>query len=133
MSKTLRTVLLTMAAGSVLASPAVGARERISGQDKLAKMLEGRVAGEPTNCIRTFPSSNLTIIDGTALVYRQGSTLWVNVPADAKSLNDRDAILTRPHGNQLCSTDIVTTFEPSVGFYTGNIFLGKFVPYRKAG
>lgn len=131
MSKALKTALLVLAAGSLLTSPALQARERISGEEKLAKMLEGRVAGEPESCIRTFPSVELTVIDGTALVYKQGGTLWVNVPARPESLDDRDALLTRQFSSRLCKMDIVTTFDPSMGFYTGNIFLSDFVPYRK--
>lgn len=131
MSKSFKTALLALAAGGLLAAPALEARERMSGEEKLAKMLEGRVAGEPESCIRTFPSVDLTVIDGTALVYERGRTLWVNVPADPDSLDDSDALLTRQFGTQLCRTDIVTTFDRTVGFYTGNVFLGEFVPYRK--
>ena len=133
MSKNIKTAFLALAGLGLLAAPAVGARERPSGEAKLAKMLEGRVAGEPESCIQTFPGGNLTVVDGAALVYKRGRTLWVNVPADPASLDDRDALLTRVHGTQLCRTDIVTTFDPSGGFYTGNIFLGEFVPYRKGG
>lgn len=131
MSRTIKTALLALVAGGLFASPALQARERISGAEKLAKMLEGRVAGEPESCIRTFPSVHLTVIDDTALVYKQGRTLWVNVPADPGGLDDRDALLTRQFGSQLCKMDIVTTFDPTIGFYTGNIFLSEFVPYRK--
>ncbi len=133
MSKSFKTTLLALAAGGLLATPALQARDRISGEEKLARMLDGRVAGEPESCVRTFPSGNLTIVDGTALVYKQGSTLWVNIPSNPKYLDDSDALLTRQFGTRLCRTDIVTTFDRSVGFYTGNIFLGDFVPYRKAG
>lgn len=133
MSNSIKTALLALAAGSLLVAPALEARERMSGEEKLAQMLEGRVAGEPESCIRTFPSVDLTVIDGTALVYKSGRTLWVNVPADPRSLDDRDALLTRQFGTRLCSTDIVTTFDRGFGHYTGNVFLGEFVPYRKAG
>lgn len=129
----IKTALLALIAGGLLGTPSLEARERISGEEKLAKMLEGRVPGEPQSCIRTFPSANLTIVDGTALVYKQGRTLWVNVPAHPRWLDDSDALLTRTYGTQLCSTDIVTTFDRGSGHYTGNIFLGEFVPYRKQG
>ncbi|MGB3739208.1 MAG: hypothetical protein WA948_07635 [Pontixanthobacter sp.] len=102
------------------------------GEVKLAKMLEGRVAGKPQSCIRTFPNSDMTVIDRTAIVYEVGSTLYVNIPAIPRSLDDRDTMVRRTSfASQLCNTDIVTTIDPVNGFYTGNIFLGQFVPYEK--
>lgn len=132
MTRTLKTALAALAVGGLLAAPALQARERISGEEKLAKMLEGRVAGEPENCIRTFPSPQLTVIEGTALVYKQGRTLWVNRTDYPRDIDRQDALLTRQFSNQLCSVDIVTTFDRNAGFYTGNIFLSEFVPYRRA-
>ncbi|MGN6497680.1 MAG: hypothetical protein ACTHKM_01895 [Tsuneonella sp.] len=130
----LKTALFAAVAGGLVATaPALDARERLSGQAKLDKMLEGRVAGEPRSCISTFPTSDLTVIDHTALVYRSGSTLWVNVPASPERLNDDDVLVTRTFGSQLCRQDIVTTLDRGSGFYNGNVFLGEFVPYRKAG
>lgn len=117
---------------AMLAGPALAEEAQTKGEKKLAKILEGRVAGEPENCIRTFPSGSLTIIDGTALVYKRGKTLWVNVPRNPKALDDSDGLLTRTFGTRLCNTDIVTTFDRGAGFYTGNVFLGDFVPYTKA-
>lgn len=132
MFKTLKATLMAIVAGGMLAVPALEARERISGEERLAKMLEGRVAGEPESCIRTFPSTQLTVIDGTALVYKQGRTLWVNRTDQPRAIDDNDALLTRQFGTQLCDVDIVTTFDRTAGFYTGNIFLTEFVPYRRA-
>lgn len=120
-------IAAAMMAGPVTAEVA----EPTKGEIKLAKMLEGREAGEPTSCVRLFPTSNLTVIDGTALVYKRGSTLYVNVPRDPQNIDKHDTLVTRPFGNRLCKTDIVTTIDPFTGFYTGNIFLSEFVPYKK--
>jgi hypothetical protein len=125
------TALFAIAAASaMLAGPAM-AKSPEEGQAKLAKMLEGRVAGKPQSCIRTFPSSHMTVIDKTALVFERGSTLYVNVPRDSQALDEDDALLTKSYTTQLCRTDIVTTFDRTGGFYTGNIFLGDFVPYKR--
>ena len=125
------------AAALALAFPlAVGAQERAEpskGEVKLAKLLEGRIAGEPERCIRTFPSRSLTIIDGTAIVSDQGDTVWVNYTRHPDGLDDNDALLIRKFGSvsQLCQLDTVTTFDRFNGFYTGNVFLTDFIPYRK--
>ena len=133
MTKTIKTALFALAGAGLLATPAFAGNERITGEAELAKLLQGRVAGEPQSCISTFPSTRLRVIDGTALVYEKGGTMWVNrtrVPADVE---EHDALVTRQFGTQLCSTDVVHTVDRTGGFYTGNIFLGEFVPYRKAG
>jgi hypothetical protein len=136
---TIRKPLLAVAAAAVLAAPATIAtaqdnRAHAKGAAELAKLLDGRVAGEPERCVRTFPSRNVEIIDGTALVIRAGSTVWVNTTQDPDRLDEDDALLIRKFGNvsQLCRLDQVTTFDRFNGFYTGNVFLTDFVPYRKA-
>ena len=105
----------------------------VKGEIRLAKMLEGRVAGEPQSCISMLPNTDVTVIDGTAIVYRTGRTLYVNVPRNADALDNRDTMVRRTStASQLCNTDIITTIDSQNGIYTGNISLSQFVPYRKA-
>lgn len=110
--------------------PAAEKAEVTKGQKRLAKLLDGRVAGEPRQCINDYPSRGFEIIDGTALVYRVGQTVWVNHTHHPESIDDDDTLVIRRYGSQLCSTDIVTTIDRISGFYTGNVFLSEFVPYR---
>lgn len=128
--KKIALALAAVASIATVAAPAVG-RERITGDEKLAKLLEGRVAGQPQNCINTRIHRDSQVIDGTAVVYGRGRTIWVNVPANARDLDDNDALLIRQTGSNLCRQDIVTTFDNAGGFYTGNVFLGDFVPYTR--
>lgn len=134
----LKLIAASLAATAMVAIPSAGAETATAeapskGEIKLAKMLEGRVAGEPQRCIRNFPQTNLTVIDGTALVYKSGRTLYVNVPKNPRTLDDRDALVRRTSmGSRLCNTDIITTVDLSAGHYTGNVLLGEFIPYRKA-
>ncbi|MDG6080082.1 hypothetical protein E3U23_12885 [Erythrobacter litoralis] len=101
------------------------------GEAKLAEMLEGRVAGEPSNCIRTFGSRNLQQIDDTALVYRDGDTVWVNYTKSPSSIDDDDYLVIRKFTNsQLCRTDQVTTRDRFGNFFSGVIILDDFIPYR---
>lgn len=128
--------LLPIAALAILAMPASAEEEAPApskGEQELAKMLEGRVAGEPERCINTFGSGNLRIIDGTALVYRQGKTVWVNRTRNPDSLDDDDYLVIRKYGSssQLCRLDNVTTQDRGGNFFTGVVFLEDFVPYRK--
>ena len=130
---TIAAAVLTM-----LAAPATQAQERetaaemTEGEAKLAKLLEGRVAGEPESCIRTFPSRSFTIIDETALVYRQGDTLWVNTTRNPESIDDNEIlVIDRFSATQLCRTDQITLRDRYSGFFGGVLFLGDFVPYRE--
>lgn len=126
-----RTVLASAAlAVALVAGPSV-AGERLTGEAELAKLLKGRVAGEPKSCINTRVHQSQRVIDGTAVVYGSGRTIYVNVPRNAEDLDDRDAMVVRMHGTQLCRQDIVTTIDTGSRMYTGNVFLGDFVPYTR--
>lgn len=124
-------ILSLIAAAAIAAVPAASAKERLDPEAKLAKMLEGRV-GEPQDCISLSSARSSTIIDGTAIVYRAGSTLWVNRPkGGAESLDGDDILVTKTIGSQLCSIDAVQLIDRTSHFYSGFVSLGEFVPYRK--
>lgn len=138
----LKLIAATLAAATIVAAPSLGAQAQSSddaaqqteGEIKLAKMLEGRVAGEPQNCIRMMPTTDLTVIDGTALVYKSGRTLYVNVTHNPNSIDEDDTLVRRTSfSSRLCNTDIITKIDRFHGGYTGNVNLGAFIPYRKAG
>ncbi len=130
----MRKFAIAFAAGAaLLAGPALQAKPRLTADQRLDKLLKGRVAGEPRSCISDIASDNMQIIDGKALVYGRGKTIWVNVPRNADSLDDDDILVIRKLGGQLCRLDMITTHDRTSGFYTGFLALGDFVPYRKAG
>ena len=132
MRKTIATVLAAATALSL--SVAVDAKPRVSGEEKLAKLLEGRVAGEPTDCIYLPRVRSSRIISDTAIVYDAGSIIYVNRPrGGANGLDDDDVMVTEFHGggSSLCSIDVVRLHDRSTLFYNGFVSLGDFVPYRK--
>lgn len=119
-------------AASLLAAPAVDARTKLNGEQKLAKLLEGREAGKPVNCIPYSQTQNATVIDKTAIVYRVGSTLYVNRPSNADRLDDSDIMVTKIYTSQLCNLDTVQMHDRNAGFmWNGFVGLQDFVPYRK--
>jgi len=126
--------LLMLAAVSALAmAGAADARPGQSGEAELARMLQGRVAGQPMACIRTWPSENVTTIDRTALVFGRGDTIYVNRTRFPESIDDNDALVIRKFGTgtSLCRTDLITTFDRTSQFYSGNVYLADFVPYKR--
>ncbi len=129
----MRKFIAAVLAATVLAAPAAAeAKPRLSPETKLDKMLEGRVAGEPHDCIYLPSIRSTRVIDKTAIVYDAGRTLWVNRPdGGARSLDDNDILVTKLHSSQLCSIDTVQLRDRSSHFYSGFVALGDFVPYRK--
>jgi hypothetical protein len=122
---------LMLLAAVTLASPAIAAR-RDAPDVQLQKMLVGRVAGKPVNCISLSGSNSSEIIDGKAIVYRVGSRLYVNEPrSGAHSLHRDDILVTRTTGSQLCSIDTVRLIDRGSRFPRGFVSLGQFVPYSK--
>jgi hypothetical protein len=117
---------LAITAGGSVAT----AKERKTGEQKLAEMLKGRVAGKPVNCINTWRNDDMSIIDGTAIVYRSGRTIYVNRTQNPESLDWNDIlVIEHQTGNELCKLDHVTTIDRGSGFLSGVVFLTDFVPY----
>ena len=123
--------LMLVTAAALLSGPALHARARLSPQQQLDKLLDGRVAGKPVSCISQYDTREMQVLDKTAIVYGWGNTIWVNTPHNAESLDSDDILVTRLFGSQFCSLDIVNTVNRSGGFINGFISLGDFVPYRR--
>jgi hypothetical protein len=125
----MRAVLTIFMGSLILAAPA-GAK---SPEEKLAGLIEGRVAGEPVDCIQLRDVNSTRIIKGEAIVYEVGRTLYVNYPTSGKDQMDSwDTLVTRTFTDRLCSSDVVELKEQPSGMLSGLVFLGEFVPYRKA-
>ena len=118
---------------SAIAPTAIADEKAVSeGELELAKMLEGRVAGEPQRCISDFASDNLTVIDRTAMVFRSGKTLYVNRTSNAQWLDWSDLPVIERRTGQLCAKDQVE-LRDRTSFMRGPIlFLDEFTPYTKA-
>ena len=125
--------LIPLIAASLVATGAtvVQARER-DPEAQLARALEGRVAGEPVNCIDLHRIRSSRVIEHTAILYDAGSVIYVNRPRNgADQLNRFDTLVTRTPSTQLCSVDVVHTVDLSSNTFTGSVFLDEFVPYRR--
>ena len=90
MRKYLATLAVIGAAAGLVAAPIEAAR--LSGEERLAKLIEGRSAGAPRNCIATNSHHNLTVIDKTAIVDKQGRKVWVNRTKHPETLDDDDVM-----------------------------------------
>lgn len=122
---------LGLAFGPSAASAGDAATE---GEERLAKLLEGRVAGEPVRCINTFRGSSANIIEKTAMVFDEGRTIYVARPAQPETLDRWDIlVIHRFSPTRLCASDQMHTIDQTGGFFTGIVYFEEFVPYTKAG
>jgi len=123
--------LLPLIAGSMLIAGAAQARPA-DHEAELSRALAGRVAGQPVRCIDLHRVTSSQVITDTAILYRVGATIYVNRPDNgAEQLNRSDVMVTRLSSTQLCNVDTVTMVEPVSHTFTGVVFLGDFVPYRR--
>jgi len=114
--------------GAAIAHPS----DKSQGEAKLARALEGRVAGAPVDCIQLRDIRSSRIIDGIAILYDTGSTIYLNRPASGASwLDDNDVLVTDTHSSQLCSIDVVRLFDSASHAPDGSVGLGKFIPYTR--
>lgn len=131
--RVLSAALLTAVTGMILLTAApVQARDKLTGEQQLAKLLEGRVAEKPVNCISLFTGNdNTTVIDKTAIVYGWGSVIYVNRPTNADTLNSDDILISHPTTGQNCSLDTIQLRDRSTHSYDGFVGLQQFTPYRR--
>ncbi|WP_066800913.1 DUF6491 family protein [Sphingomonas soli] len=123
---------LALAGCAAQADPAQS-RKQERAERELAKALEGRVAGEPTDCISSMGSNGPQIIDANTLLYRQGSRVWRNdLDGGCPGLDPGDTLIIEVHGSQLCRRDMIRVREPGSSILGPSCSLGKFTPYTKA-
>jgi hypothetical protein len=123
--------LITLLAGTLMLGGVAQAKPQ-DPEAALANALRDRVAGEPVHCIDLHRIHSSRIIDRTAILYDAGSVIYVNRPANgADSLTQWDTMVTRTPSTQLCNVDTVTMIDRGSHSFSGVVFLGDFVPYRR--
>ena len=103
------------------------------GEAQLAKMLEGRTAGEPVQCISALRGDRVQVIEHVGIVYDAGKTIYVARTSHPNQLDYWDVPVIERFGGQLCRHDIRRTIDRSSGHISGVVFLDDFVPYTKNG
>ncbi|MXP42278.1 hypothetical protein GRI75_11570 [Altererythrobacter soli] len=126
--------ILASAALTLAGTAASAATVADRGEARLARMLEGRTAGEPVSCITAMRGNKLQVIDEVGLVYDAGDTVYVARPADPRMLSRNDVlVLDRFSASRLCVQEAMRTVDRHGGYFTGVVFLDHFVPYTKQG
>jgi len=131
----MRAMLHGLAAVLVLAGASAtfaAEKHREPPEAELARLLEGRAAGKPVDCLNLRLIGSSRIIDKTAIVYEMpGGALYVNRPNGAAFLHRDATLVTKTSGGQLCRMDIVTLVDQGSRISQGSVSLNAFVPYAK--
>jgi hypothetical protein len=131
----MKTLALFLAGSALALTGATASAETRAekSEARLAKMLEGRTAGEPVQCISALSSNRIRVIEHVGIVYDAGNTIYVARATDPKQLDHWDVPVIERFGGQLCTNDIMRTVDRSSGHITGPLFLDDFVPYTRRG
>jgi len=124
--------LLPLILGSVALIAGPAQAKPADHEAELAQAVAGRVAGEPVDCIDMHRVRSSHIIPGTAIIYDAGGVLYVNRPrGGAESMDQWDIMVNRLWSSELCSIDTVELIDQGSHMFSGTVFLGEFVPYRR--
>ena len=132
----MKKIILSLAGAALAVSgaTAASAETRVEkAEAELARMLEGRVAGEPAKCVSAFNDNRIRVMEHVGIVYDAGKTIYVALAKDPERLDYWDVPVFRRFGGQLCANDVIRTVDRSAGHTTGALFLHDFVPYTKNG
>lgn len=116
----------------LIAAPVAAARQ--TPQQRLDKLIAGRTAGKPVDCIQLNRSSNDSEkIPGLAMAYRQGTTWYVNrFQGGCPQLDENTILVTKTWSGQLCRGDIADLRDNGTRMTVGSCIFDSFIPYAKA-
>lgn len=131
-------IILSLCAAALVSActtspPSPAAQARMDREEaKLAKALDGKVAGKPVSCITLRDVDSMQVYGERTLVYRMNSKLsYRNDPyGGCPGLNNSRTLITRTPTGQLCRGDIARVADLAAGFEMGSCALGDFIPYR---
>ena len=120
-----------VALGLVAVTSSVQSKPRLSGEERVAREVEGRVAGEPVACIHSTAVHSSRIIDNEASCSTHGSTIYVNRPARRRqSPTGGTLLVTRPSARCCAHRRPCGCTTPRRGWRPARSS-GDFVPYRR--
>lgn len=105
-------------------------------QAEYNRLIEGKVAGTPVDCLPRFDSNDMRVIDDqTAIFDAPGNKVYVTrFNGSCNNLGTSGyALVTKQYGTgRLCRGDIAQVVQTSTGLPVGSCVVGDFVPYEKS-
>lgn len=125
----LRNLLAAAGLGILAISPLQAVTPAERSEAYLARLLEGRVQGEPVDCLRAFRDNRIQTISYVGIIYRDGDTIYVSRVVEPRMLGRDDVPILARSGSEICYYDVGQTISRD-GF-TGRIQMTPFVPYTR--
>jgi hypothetical protein len=131
--RTLPLILLCGVAASCTMAPPPPQPMQAAQSGKAMRLLAGKVAGPPQDCISTINANDMTWLDHSTVAFKRGSNLvYVNhFNGGCDNYADRYALVTRQVTGQLCRGDIAQLVDPVAHYPVGSCNFGEFIPYRR--
>ena len=108
-------------------------REPTRAEQRAERLLAGKTAGEPQQCIRRDRLRNATVPNDETILYRQNSRLVYRTSIEGGCpglTDDRSMGLHSISRSQVCEGDQIEVVDNQSGMQFGRCALGPFVPYR---
>jgi hypothetical protein len=104
-------------------------------ENHLAKLLAGRVQGQPVTCLPDYSAKDMVVVDDHTILFRDGRTYYRNDFNGGTCANlgiGSNTLVTKRFGGAgLCRGDPAEVVDLTNGFTVGNCAMGDFVPYTK--
>lgn len=131
-------LLALIATGAALAGSCASPPDQVThtpqAQKELAEALAGRTQGKPVDCIATYRSDQMQVIDDWTILFKDGRTVYVQNPkGGCRGLGIGGyTLVMRQFGiSQICRGDINTLVDLRNGMPGGSCVFTQFVPYTK--
>ncbi|MCA1653804.1 MAG: hypothetical protein LC656_06385 [Sphingomonadales bacterium] len=104
-------------------------------EDQLRRALAGKVAQAPVDCLPTYRSADMEVVDDNTILFHDGANrVYVQSPRGgcAPIGSGHYTLVTHLYGSgQLCRGDISQVVDLPVGFTVGSCSMSEFIPYVK--
>ena len=131
-------IFLLVAGTASIGSTSPQAEVTPKAEARLARLLEGRVAGKPVSCLKLIGRPETKVVADAAVIYGKGKTVYVNRTHTPRLLGNGDhASLVEI----ICRNNVAEFYRPYGFGYFGlpvgerriEVTLAEFVPYHRIG
>ena len=131
MTRLLAAALTATGLAACAGQPMVADRDP-RGEARLAQALAGKVAGAPINCLPTYRTNQMEVIDRDTLLYRDGRTSYIqhtNGHCYPNGPRGGYYLVTRQFGSSICRGDIAQVVDSASRTFAGSCSFNEFIPY----
>ena len=136
----MRSFILALTAASALAgcatAPQAPMARSAEAEADLQRLLAGKSAGAPVNCLPAWRRNDMVVIDDNTVVFRDSASRSYRNDFRGGGCSQLGGgwytLVTKTTGSSLCSGDIAQVVDIKSGMTVGSCVLGDFVPYTRS-